>query len=169
MILGLFKKKPPNRKTTPFHLSDADAEMVRVAKAAVDAYDEYLERNPIGFEIRDVAMLPGPKNALVNAFRIELMFEHDERVREFLSEIGMKLALFREGIGEKEISPTGLPIDQLDPRNLPEDKLVDGILAAESHPDRSRHAELMPAVRAEWHELAGLFDKSITIAKAMTA
>ncbi|MET3524546.1 hypothetical protein [Mesorhizobium abyssinicae] len=169
MIFGLFKKKRVPQAAALIQLSGADAEMARVAKAAVDAYDEYLERNPIGFEIRDVAMLPGPKNALVNALRIELMFERDDRVRQFLTEIGLKLAHFREGIGEKEISPTGLPIDQLSSSNLADDNLVDTILAAESHPDRSRHAELMPAVRAEWHELAELFDKSIAIAKAMSA
>jgi hypothetical protein len=167
MILGLFKKRQP--KAAPFRLSDEDAEMVRVAKAAVDAYDEYLEHNPIGYEIRDVAKLPGPKDALINAVRVELMFEQDENVRQFLTEIGLKLALFREGIGEKELSPMGLPIDQLDPRNIPDDELVDRVLAAGGSADRSRHAELMSAVRAEWQELAGLFDKSIAIAKMVKA
>jgi hypothetical protein len=166
MILGLFKKKQP--KPTPFRLSDEDAEMVRVAKAAVDAYDEYLEHSPIGFEIRDVAKLPGPKDALINAVRVELMFEKDERVRQFLTEIGLKLALFREGIGEKELTPA-LPIDQADARNIPFDELVDRTLTAGDSLDRARHEELMPAVSAEWRELAALFDKSIAIAKMVKA
>ncbi|TPM33560.1 hypothetical protein FJ955_02080 [Mesorhizobium sp. B2-2-2] len=165
MILGLFKKKQP----TAFRLSEENAEMVRVAKAAVDAYDEYLEHNPIGYEIRDVAKLPGPKDALINAVRVELMFEQDESVRQFLTEIGLKLALFREGIGEKELSPMGVPLDQLDPRNVPDDELADRVLAAGRSPDRARHEDLMPAVSAEWRELATLFDKSIAIAKKVGA
>ncbi|RWH71144.1 MAG: hypothetical protein EOQ86_28915 [Mesorhizobium sp.] len=84
--------KPKSKAPAPTSGSD----LIKAANGVVNAYDDYLETNPIGLEIRDVSVLPFPKKVILNAILIELAAEHDVSVRQFLMEIGLKLASFRE-------------------------------------------------------------------------
>lgn len=166
MVFGVFKRKKVDTRTPPAtanpSLSASDEEMIRATNAAIDAYDRYLERHPIGFDIRNVSDLPRPKLELVNAIRVALVVERNESVRQFLLEIGLKLAFFQEGIGQPDLSFSG-PIARLDLDKVPAEKLIE---AMERHrPEFERHHSLAPGVLAEMRNLAALYDQSIAVAR----
>ncbi|WP_327211860.1 hypothetical protein U8Q06_12560 [Rhizobium beringeri] len=60
-------------------LSQADQEMYADARKCVDWFVDYLGDDGTFGEIRDERELAAPRNALVNAFRVLLAIETDEK------------------------------------------------------------------------------------------
>ncbi|RWL43789.1 MAG: hypothetical protein EOR60_19735 [Mesorhizobium sp.] len=140
-------------------------EMAKAAKGIVDAYDDYLEKNPIGLEVRDVSVLPFPKRVILNAILIELTSERDARIRSFLIEIGLMLASFQEGIGPKELSmaPPALSAGPEAVKFFDGEKLLQAL--ADHQGDFERHEAVYADVLKERIEqLAPLLEKAAEIA-----
>ncbi|RWD70208.1 hypothetical protein [Mesorhizobium sp.] len=146
----------------------APSDMELMAKAAtgiVNAYDDYLEKHPIGLEVRDVSNLPYSKKVILNAILIELASERDARIRQFLIEIGLKLASFREGIGPEELDmvPPGLKVGPETMKLLDDEKLVQAIVDYKG--DFGAHLAVFADVLKERKEqIAPLLDKAAQIA-----
>jgi hypothetical protein len=73
------------------------------AYIALAWYDNYLEENPIEGEIRDENCLPFPKDVLIRAVEVELAGGRNPDVEDYLIDCGLKLALFRSGIGNRPV------------------------------------------------------------------
>jgi hypothetical protein len=139
--------------------------MAKAARGIVDAYDDYLEKQPIGLEVRDASVLPFPKKVILNAILIELATERDARIRSFLIEIGLKLASFQEGIGPKELSMAP-PVLSAGPEAV---KMLDGeklLQAIADHQGDFQTYEIVYAdvLKERKEQLAPLLDKAAQVA-----
>jgi len=149
---GFFKKKAPV-ETKP-------SEILNTARAIVDQYDDHLQQRPLGFDIRDVRALPFEKGAILNALRLERSSDPREEVREFLTEIALKLAHFQSDIGTRDLSPMPPALADLPPeaRDLLD---MEKVMAAMSdhRPKHERYQALLERVTVERRDIAQRLQK----------
>ncbi|MBC2806981.1 hypothetical protein C3Y94_028020 [Rhizobium ruizarguesonis] len=148
----------PSPQTTPRGLSQADQEMYAEARNAVGWFSDYLGDDAIIGEIRDERVLAAPKSALVNAFRIVLVMEDDEEMREHILQTGLLLSHFQSDIGAHPLRM--LPVQSVE--GIDPERLSDLIHSHKGEHDR--FLAMYPKVQADMHEMAEKYQQSIDAA-----
>ncbi|UFS81533.1 MULTISPECIES: hypothetical protein [Rhizobium] len=155
------KKKPEptiSAKSDLTGLSQHDQEMYADARKCVDWFIDYLGDDGIFGEIRDERELAAPRNALVNAFRVLLTIETNEKVREPLLHLGLLLSHFQPGVGAHPLRM--LPVKSAE--GIDPERLTDLILSHKGEHDR--YNALYPKVQEDMNAMAEKYQQSIDVA-----
>ncbi|MBZ9910311.1 MULTISPECIES: hypothetical protein [Mesorhizobium] len=147
--------EPAKAQSAPIAFSTADLELAAVAERAVAAFVDYLGADTMVGEIRDVKVLPGPKQALVNAFTLALALEGDAERRDALLRYGLLLSHFQEGVGDK-------PVRQMPDFSGDDEAILEVVLAHKSEFDRFN--QVYPTAIAEAKQMAEKYQRSIDAA-----
>lgn len=80
-----------------------DAEVLELAARMVQSFLRLLEEERPGQDILDADILPAKREAFESAFRLAIMTEPNQTVRQHLIEAGSQLAHFQEGVGQRVV------------------------------------------------------------------
>ncbi|SBW12747.1 exported hypothetical protein [uncultured Alphaproteobacteria bacterium] len=116
----------------------------------VNDYASHVEANPTGDEIRDVAELPHPKAAILDALLAELKGEGDRERREAIATCAVMLADYQPGIGRVPLTSLGIDLSK------PLGDHVDVAALAKqiaTNPNRERYQEFQAKAQEERQEI----------------
>lgn len=135
--------KPQPSEDNPQRLKEQRARIV-------NDYASHIEANPTGDEIRDIAELPHPKAAILDALLAEIKGEEGRERREAIATCAVMLADYQPGIGKVPLTSLGIDLSKLQGDNADVVALAKQIA---NNPDRGRYEEFFAVAQAERIEI----------------
>jgi len=122
---------------------------VETLEQIIKSYGEYLERNPIADEIRDLSCLPFPKKQILEALIFAHKSESNDKRKELIKTVAITLASFQPDVGQEPLSALGYDLGSIDVNTVDLDDLAAQISSDPSKFIRSRFQELNEVVTIE--------------------
>jgi hypothetical protein len=122
---------------------------VETHEQIIHGYGEYLAKNPIVDEIRDVSCLPFQKKRILESLIFAHKSENDDKRKELIKTAAITLASFQPDVGQEPLSALGFDLRSIDVNTVDLDDLAAQITDDPSKFARSRFQELNEVVTTE--------------------
>lgn len=126
----------------------------------IKEYSEFLEKNPVANEVRDVKKLPHLKSDILSAIYWNISRTEDKNLIEALKICALSLAHYQQGVGDQDLTQFGVDLTKIDASNLGNDELVDLASAISGKPDRERWEENWKLVESDTAEILSRLEKA---------
>jgi hypothetical protein len=120
-------------------------------RQTIAAFGAYIERDPPGDEIRDVADLPHPKAHILDALIMEIALSEDESEADAMQAAAQTLADFQDDVGPKPVRQFDDALSNVPGRTheMSEEELLKLATQIVDSPNQDRYAQLRAMADAD--------------------
>lgn len=90
------------------YISDENRKKAKIREQIISEYGSYIEKHPPVGEIRDVSELPYPKEEILDAITLEIVWENNDQRVEAMKACAIMLADFQDNVGLKPLTMLGI-------------------------------------------------------------
>lgn len=131
---------------------------VETHEQVINGYGEYLAKNPIADEIRDVSCLPFQKIRILECLLFAYKSENNDNRKEKIKTVAIALASFQPDVGQEPLTALGYDLGSINVNTVDLDDLAAQITSNTSNYTRLRYLELNEIVTTETRVILEKFD-----------